>query len=130
MAGLGHGTTISFSGFSAEVTDLDISGVTREALDVSNLSTDTWMEFVPGGLVNPGTSNISFNFETGVIPPITSTTATTITITFPTDPGGNTGGTLVCDGFITDYSVTIDGTIRKATAVIKWTGEMTWTAET
>ena len=49
MASLGFGTSISFSsGFCAEITDVKIGGLSREAVDVTNFgSSGGFKEFIP-----------------------------------------------------------------------------------
>lgn len=126
---IGTGATISFgsSGFSAHITNVDHSGISRAVVETSHLGTTTARTFVPGDLYDGGTVALEMNFDSNDQPPITST-AETITITFPIKPGGSTGATAQFSGFVQDWSYTVPLEDKMtATATIKVTGAITWT---
>ena len=56
IAVLGFGSSITFqSGFFANVTDISLSGITRESVDVTNFaSTNGWKEYMPSLIQDMG----------------------------------------------------------------------------
>lgn len=88
---IGTGSTIVFgtSGFSADITNFSISGLTREVIDVSHLGTSPAgageigsREYLAGDLSDAGEISINGNFNPDLIPPIEGAPET-ITVTFP-----------------------------------------------
>lgn len=134
--GTGHGATIAFgtsTTFVAEFTSIGGIDVSRVALDTTHLGTTSARSFQPGDLPDYGSCVLSFNFaHKQVVPPITATAAEQITITLPEATSTGNPPTLVGSGFITDFSFPelITDTLMAATATIKWTGVLAFTAET
>jgi hypothetical protein len=130
MASLGFGTAVTFSsGFCAEITDVKIGGLSREAVDVTNFSsTGGFKEFIPSTLIDSGELEVELIYDTGTSPPIGGA-AETVTITFPLKSGESTAGTLACSGFLTDSeeAVPIDDKMSQS-VTIKFSGERTYTA--
>jgi hypothetical protein len=130
MASLGVGTAITFSsGFCAEITDVKIGGLSREAVDVTNFgSTGGFKEFIPSTLIDSGELEVELIYTPGTAPPIGGD-AETVTITFPVASGDTTGGSISCSGFLTDAEETVpmDDKISQS-VTIKFTGERTYTA--
>jgi len=95
---VGHGSTLTFSGFTAAIRSIGATTQTREVVDASHLGLSDYQRKVMGGLVDPGGFTCEFIFDpadgtnmTSVcIPAITGTSAVSTTITFP--KGGNTNG--------------------------------------
>lgn len=129
---VGFGTTITFSsGFMAKITNVAISGISRNAHDSSNMaSTNGWRTFVPGDLKSPGTVAVDLLFDknnAGLKTNIAGA-AETITITFPTHAGGSSGGSWAASGFMTSFEIGVpmDG-MMTAKANLQFSGEPTGT---
>lgn len=128
MASLGFGTTITFSsGFCAEITDVKIGGLSREAVDVTNFgSTGGFKEFIPSTLIDSGELEVELIYDTNTAPPIGGA-AETVTVTFPLKSGESTGATLAATGFLTDSeeAVPIDDKMSQS-VTIKFSGQRTY----
>lgn len=128
MAGrTGFGIVVGFaSGFHAEITGVDHSGIKRESVDVSSSDSPSgWMEFIPSSLIDAGELKVEMRFKPGTIPPIDQP-AETVTVTFPLAGTETTAGSFVADGFLTEYEYT--GPMDDAmgcTATLKFTGPLT-----
>ncbi len=117
---IGTGTTLTFSsGFFAEITNLGWSGIERGAIDFTHFGTTNAREFKPTDLYDPGELAIEVHFDSATLPPHSST-AETVTVTFP---GGGTTNTWAAEGFLTSFG---QGTPLEdkivANATIKFTG--------
>ena len=138
---VGHGASLSFSGFTAAIRSIGSTSLTREVVDASHLGLATYQRKVPGGLVDPGGFSCEFIFDaadgtnlTSVsIPPITEKAAVAATVTFP--PVDNTNGaTYVGKAFVSGSDtpeLTSDG-LMVGNAVFSYEGEEgtnmpTWT---
>jgi hypothetical protein len=135
MADVGTGTTIAFgtSGFTAEVMSVAGNDITREDIEVTNMASTNYREFIPSKLVDAGSIEMEISFDPNSQPPIAGA-AEVITITFPLPAGGATPATLVFSGYVNSWSWTstmeekMEGTIT-----IKIDGnssEPAWTAST
>lgn len=118
----GQGTTITFgtSGFSANVTNIDWTGVSRESIGNSHLGTTTAKTFQPGDLYDPGEVTLTIYHDPATTPPI-SAAAETITITYPD------ANTRSASGFVTNWdpgSVTTDE-MMESSITVKFTGAIT-----
>lgn len=129
MASLGFGSAITFSsGFCAEITDIKIGGLSREAVDVTNFaSTNGYKEFIPSTLIDSGELEVELIYDTDAAPPITGA-AETVTITFPLKSGETTAATVSATGFLTDSeeAVPLDDKMSQS-VTIKFTGARTYT---
>lgn len=129
MADEGFSTTITFSsGFCAEVQSVALNGYARNAIETTHMTTPQgWRTFQPSDLKDPGTLAIEMSFRPNDTPPLTST-AETITVTFPIPAGGSTGATLACSGFMTtfEFADPMDERMTASTE-LKFTGPPTWT---
>jgi len=132
MADVGTGTKIVFgtSAFSAELTGIAGSDISREVVDTSHMGTTVYRTFMPSDLADPGTTEMEIAFNPNSQPPITAA-AETITITFPVPSGDSSGATFAGSGFVSNWSWG-DPLEDKMTASIsiKWTGTPTWTDST
>lgn len=125
MAFVGTGTTISFaSSFLAEILDIGVGGLSREAIDTTHMGTSVWKTFVPGDLSDPGELEVEIAFDPALTPPINSAPES-ITITF-SDSGA---ATWVFSGFMVGFSAKtpLEGRAT-GTARIKISGVITITA--
>lgn len=119
---LGNGTSIAFStSFFALVTDISWSGIEREAVDSSTLSTSGGKTFMPSDVYDPGELSVEMQFDTDKAPPITGAEEA-ITITFPD------AETWAANGFLTGFEISdiTNESIMKGTGTIKFTGDITF----
>lgn len=102
---LGRGGTVTFgtSGFTAEFTDFNWSGISREPINTSNMGTTTAHTFRPSGLYDAGELTLSGHWNGTETVPITGA-AETITIDWA--GSGNTSGG---SGFMTGFSISASG---------------------
>ena len=127
MADVGMGTTIAFatSAFTASITNVDSSDITRNVIDKTHLSTTGSREKMPGDLVDEGDVTFQFQFDPDAQPPI-GAAAESITITFPVPAGKSTGATLIGTGFISSWTWggidAEDSSLMTGTGVITWDG--------
>lgn len=128
MADVGTGTTIAFgtSLFTAQITAVNGSGVTRVALQTSHMGTTTGHTKIPGDLHDPGTVTLSILWDPSVasdIPPINGA-AETVTITL-----ANAGvSTLIGSAFVTGFNFVVPlEELMTADMEITWAAPPTWT---
>ena len=135
---LGTGATIAFatSGFSMEFTDINIDGLSREAIDVSHLGTSAGTSgvgskpFIGGKLSDPGEISMEGHFDPDKTPPLQGATEA-ITITFPLVAGDSTSATWAGNGFLTGFSQTTPLEDKMgASLTVKMSGEWTITVAT
>jgi hypothetical protein len=130
MADQGYSTTITFStGFCAEVLSVTWDGLERAAIDTTHMTSSSgWMTAIPSDLKNPGQLTVELLANPSTSPPISSS-AETITVTFPIPSGGVSAASWACSGFMISYTLNDPHDDRMtATAVIKFTGLPTFTA--
>ena len=131
-ADLGTGTTVAFltSNFQALVTSVDWSGISRVAVETTNLATSTAKTFVPGDLYDGGTIRLGIQFDPDDFPPITSA-AEMVKVTYPIPSGGSTAANWSASAFVTTYGagVTVEG-LMSANLELKVSGAITRTAST
>lgn len=121
---IGLGTQVTFaSGFFARILSATRSGIKREAVDITNMSSaQGWMEFIASRLKDPGGLDVELLFDQDATPPIGSA-AETITITFPAPANKTNGATIVCTGFMTEEEIAIPVDDKMTQTVkIKFTG--------
>jgi|CXWL01.1.fsa_nt_gi hypothetical protein len=129
------GLTITFqSGFFAQITDVQWSGISRPSIKTSHMGTaapsagtfgnDT---FIPGDLSDPGELQVEGHFNPDTLPPIDSAAATcTVTI-----PGSSTPATWAGSAFMTGFEVSMPLEDKMTfTATVKFSGAITRTAGT
>lgn len=130
MPDIGHGCTVTFSGFVGVYQEIDGPGLERDAVETTHMtSTSGYREFIPG-LIDAGEVTAPLNFDPNTNPPIASA-AGTLTITWPIPDGGSTGATWACSAFVTSYKPTAPVDDRM-TCEITWklTGVPTFTDST
>ena len=124
MADSGFGTTIAFSSsFLAEVISVDWSGIARESIETTHLTTaNNAKTFIPSDVYEPGEVSVEMAFDPTTAPPITGA-AETLTVTFP-----GAGDTWAAAGFLTSFDLNSPLEDRMtATAVVKLSGPITVT---
>ena len=110
MADIGTGATITFgtSSNTFDLTSIEISDVSREAIDTTNLGTTTARTFIPTDLYDPGSIDIEFDYDDDNVSsnaPQFSAAAETITITWPIVGTVAAGGKFAASGFMTNFGV-------------------------
>ena len=132
MADVGTGTTIVFgtSAFSADITSLKASGISRDSYETTHMGTTGAMTKSPKNLTDEGGIDIEFSFDPDNQPPISGVTET-VTITFPMPSGGTTAATLIGSGFVTDWEWSAEVEEKMTgSATVTWAAAPTWTAST
>lgn len=134
---VGTGTTITFgtSAIALSVKDISWSGIgQKEKIDVSDLSSTSWKEFIATKLNDPGSITLECNYDPDIDPTTALTTSSeTVTITWPIRAAANaTNGTWVASGFMASYEPSgvnnDDGATVSVTVEVL--GSITVTAET
>ena len=129
MADEGSGATLTFgtTGVSLDLLTIQGTGVSREALETTNLGTNTAQTFMPSDLYDPGEIAITFQYNPNTQPPF-SNAAETITITAPVPSGNTNGATAASSGFVTNFDEgqMETGAIMVGSATIKRTGAITY----
>ena len=108
MADIGTGATIAFSASSTtyDLTSIEISDVSREAIDTTNLGTTVARTFIPTDLYDPGSIDIEFDYDDDNVltnTPQFSDAAETITITWPTVGTVAVGGIFAASGVMPNF---------------------------
>lgn len=107
---IGTGSLVTFgtSTYSAQVLNIDWSGFSREAIDISYMkqttdtATATGHMFKPGRIYDPGEITVEYNFNSTLNPLITATPES-VTISFPAISG--TADTWVATAFVTGFEI-------------------------
>jgi len=116
---LGYGATVAFATttFSAALRSVTIGDKTREVIDVSHLATVTNKLKLVGDLVDVGSFDAEFIWDSGKIPPI-SAVAEVITVTLPDS------STIIGQGAVTSYggpNLAIED-LQVGTLTVTWNG--------
>lgn len=125
---IGTGATITFStSFFGKILNLSWSGISRPALDTSHTGTTGGRTFTPGDLYDPGELQVEVLFAAETAAPITGAPET-VTVTLPSEGAGNTS-TWAATGFLTGFEFQSPlEEMQRATATIKFSGNITVTA--
>ena len=108
MADIGTGSSFVFgtTAIALAFTSIEASGVTRESIDVSDLSTTGAKAFIAAKLYDAG----ELTFEGLMDPNLgdalvikVGAVAETMTVTFPIPSGGAAGATFAASGFLTSF---------------------------
>jgi len=96
----GHGTTLTFSGFAADLISINGPSTSRGSVDTTSMATTTAKTYIPAALYDPGEVSATVVFETDDDPvdAMTATAATTLTITWPNS------ATWACSAFMTGHT--------------------------
>ena len=82
---IGTGSTVTFgtSSFTADILGINLSGITREAINTSHMGTTSDHTFMPTDLVDNGTLELEIAWLATLTPPIiTNGAAETVTVAF------------------------------------------------
>lgn len=130
MADQGFGASISFAtGFFAQITGVDWSGITRAALNTTHMGTTNGrMTYLASDLIDSGQLEVTIWFNPSTTPPYASA-AETCTLTMPIPTGQTVAATWACSAFMTDYKFSMPhDNLMSATATLKFSGTITITA--
>lgn len=122
---VGTGTVITFSSnYILRPETITLNGPSREAVDTTHLritdgSTTVGRTKIPARTYDPGSMDVTWQFDEASAPPITAA-AETITITFPSS------NTYQCSGFLTDFGLSIDEGKMMGSGTITFTGDWTF----
>lgn len=94
---IGTGTTLTHSGFSAEILGIDIGGKEMSFIDASKMSSSAVVEYLADSLIDPG--EVTVEVESVGAFPTFSTTAATLTITFSNSTARS------CSAFVKSASI-------------------------
>jgi hypothetical protein len=123
-ADVGTGATITFgtSAYTAELTDIQWTGIERTVVDITHLGSSQARVFMPGDLYDPGSAQLSVLFDVRTPRPAMNNAAETVTLTFPSSD------TAVASGFFSgwEFGVPLEDKMT-ATVNVKFTGAITFT---
>lgn len=100
---IGTGTTVTFgtSGFTADILNVDWSGISRESIQTSHMGTTSDHTFMPVDLVDNGTIVMEIAFVATLSPPIITNGPTeTVTVAF-----AGSGTTWAASAFQTEFQI-------------------------
>lgn len=121
--GLANGTTLTFgtSGWTCQLVDFNVSGITREKIKTSHMGTEDFHTYLLALLSEPGELGLTVNYDPASSPPINAV-AETITIA----PAGG-ANTISGSGGITSFDLNgeVDG-LMQADITVSWLGEVTF----
>lgn len=115
----GHGLTLTFSGFAANIISVSGPNLSRESIDKTHMGTTSWKQFMPADLADAGEVTIECEFAPDALPPILGATGA-LAITW----GSTEADVWTCDAFMTGFSVSAgeSGSRMQASATFKLTG--------
>jgi len=115
----GHGLTMTFSGFAANIISLSGPNLSRESIDKTHMGTAAWKEFMPADLAEAGEVSVECEFAPDALPPIRGATGALV-ITW----GSTEADIWTCQAFMTGFSVSAGetGARMMASASFKLTG--------
>lgn len=127
MTDIGHGATLTFGAFTANVISFDGPGLSVDDVETTHLgSASATKEFIPG-LEDSGEVTAEIHFDPDEDDPRDEGTAT-LTITFPIPAGLSAGATWAASAYVNQYSPStpVDDLMK---ASVKWrlTGVVTMT---
>lgn len=115
---IGTGATITHSGFTFGILNIDGPNIKREKIDANKMSTTTWKEYLFASLKDPGELTVEVEW-TGALPTFATTPAATV-ITF------SNSNTLTGTAVITSFTgVAPLEDKMTATAVFSFSGAIT-----
>lgn len=136
---VGTASTVTFgtSGYSANIENVDWSGMERAAFETTHMSTTLpganqigGKTFIPSKFADPGEITLEVQYNPQTNPPLNGV-AETITIGWPLVSGDSTAASWACSGFLRSFRITDphDGKMM-ATAVVKLSGNISFSDAT
>jgi len=117
----GHGTTLTFGGFTAALLSVNGWEFSREAVETTTMATTTWKTFIPSDLTDPGTITATVEHDPAISPPITGATGA-VSIAWAG------GASWSATGYLVSYTGNASGSEERMTAdlTIKITSTVTF----
>lgn len=134
----GHGAVLLFgTSITFVPAVISISGfeMARGDLDKSHLGSGDYREFIPGDITDPGEFTVDFFYDANSQPPFLADPET-ITIRLVDSSAGTVHATTSAQvsgtGYIKSWSTpeVVTGTLMRCQVTIKWSGALTFRAET
>jgi hypothetical protein len=136
-AATGHGITATFgtSSYSMEYTELELSGASRNAIDVTHMTSTAptgdqigGKEFIPEDLADGGILTLTGHENPDSFPPLNGA-AETLTLQFPATGGDSTGASWAFTCFVIDVGISMPRGDKMTRSVqVKITGVLDPTA--
>ncbi len=76
----GQGTTLTFSGFIANLISVDGPNFSRPAIEATHMGTTVARTYIPADLIEPGEVNCEVEFDVQALPPIGGAAATLVIV--------------------------------------------------
>jgi hypothetical protein len=115
----GHGLTLTFAGFTANVISVSGPNLARESIEKTHMGTTNWKEFMPADLADAGEVSVEVEFAPDALPPILGAPGA-LAITW----GSTEADVWTCTAFMTGFQVNAGetGARMTASATFKLTG--------
>lgn len=126
--GTGAALVFTTTSWTAEIVEMNLSGLTRESIDVSHLASTGGRVFIPGDLYDPGELEVKFHYNNDSRPPFTGAKEI-VQIKYPLAGTITTASNTKIDMFVTEVGNTIpledkmEGTVK-----LKMSGTFTFSA--
>lgn len=110
--------------FVGSIVSIGGNEQTREALDASHLGTLQNMEKVQSDLIDAGSFDVEYLFDSTNSQPSLGQAAGTCTITYPLISGGSSAANITGNGFWTSVSSpeVVVGSLMRGNGTITWSG--------
>ena len=121
---------LATSGFTFDLMDVNPFDASRDSVDCTHQGSLVAKEFEPADLMDWGDLSVTGAYDQDLRPPVDQA-AEQETVTFPKKiPASVSGAFIRGDGFLTGFSVTgpLNAKIE-FDCTIKWSGDLTFTAE-
>lgn len=124
------GLTVSFSDFSARITDMDGPNLTRAAIDTTHQGTSTYREFIPSPFVDQDEISVTCQWNGALNQKTLIEGAVgTLSITFPAPSDATSGASWSVSAFVTAVGPTQTlGELVTGTITFKPTGSPSFSA--
>ncbi len=76
----GHGATLTFAGFVANLLSIDGPNFSRPAIESTHMGSTTSRSYIPADLVEPGEISCEVEFDVQALPPISGAAATLVIV--------------------------------------------------
>lgn len=76
----GHGATLTFAGFVANLLGIDGPNLSRDGIDSTHMGTTVSKDYIPADLVEPGEISCEVEFDVQAVPPITGPKQTLVIV--------------------------------------------------
>ncbi len=129
-ADTGHATTLTYSGVTYNLINVDWNGSGHESIETTHMGTTSWRTFRQSALGDAGQVTATYQWDPAIVPPIGDTAAGDSQMTIAWG-GQGTSDIETCNGFILTVGRNAQaepGTeMMQAEVVFKMTGAITQT---